>query len=159
MKLIKKYKFLIILILVCTSIFFIYRKNDKNNINYTSLGDALAIGVDSFGRIDYGYSDYVKNFLKEQNKLNQYIKSFSNKNMSIEKLYEYILINKKIKLKNREYNIRKTLRETEILTISIGLNDLIYNLNITNVKTEYKLDCIISNITDDFNMLIKEIMY
>ena len=74
MKLIKKYKFLIILILVCTSIFFIYRKNDKNNINYTSLGDALAIGVDSFGRIDYGYSDYVKNFLKEQNKLNQYIK-------------------------------------------------------------------------------------
>lgn len=157
MKLIKKYKVLIILILVCTSIFFIYKKNDKNNINYTSLGDALAIGVDSFGRIDYGYSDYVKDFLKEQNKLNQYIKSFSNKNMSIEKLYEYILINKKIKLKNREYNIRKTLRETEILTISIGLNDLIYNLNITNVKTEYKLDCIISNITDDFNMLIKEI--
>lgn len=157
MKLIKKYKVLIIFILVCTSIFFIYKRNDKNNINYTSLGDALAIGVDSFGRVDYGYSDYVKDFLKEKDKLNQYIKSFSDENMSIEKLYEYILINKKIKLKNKEYNIRKTLRETEILTISVGLNDLIYNLNITNAKTEFKLDCIVSNITNEFNMLIKEI--
>lgn len=157
MKFIKKHKILIVFILVCISIFLIYKRNDKNNINYTSLGDGLAIGIDSFGRIDYGYSDYIKDFLQEKEKLNQYIKSFSNQNMNIEKLQEYILINKKIKLRKKEYNIRNTLRETEILTISVGLNDLIYNLNVTNIKTDYKLDCIINDINKDFNTLIKEI--
>lgn len=157
MRLKKRYQALIIFILICLSIFLIYKNNNKNNINYTSLGDGLSLGKDSFGRIDYGYSDYIKDYLIEKNKLNKYIKSFSNENMNIEKLYEYILINKKIKLKDKEYNIRNVLRESEILTMSIGLNDLIYGITTIRIKSPFEVDNVIKEIDINFNILVNEI--
>lgn len=157
MKIKKKYQALIIFILICLSIFLIYKNNNKNNVNYTSLGDGFSLGKDSFGRIDYGYSDYVKDYLLENKKLNKYIKSFSDEKMNIEKLYEYILINKKITLKNKEFNLRNVLRETEILTMSIGLNDLIYGIATIQIKSPFEVDNVINEIDINFNTLINEI--
>ncbi|MDD5888162.1 MAG: SGNH/GDSL hydrolase family protein [bacterium] len=157
MKYQKKFLKLLIFIIVCLLIFWIFKKNNHNNINYTALGDSFALGENAYGQIDYGYSDYVKDYLNTNNKLNKYIKSFSKKDASIESLYQDIALNKKIILNNKEINIKQTLRESNIVTISIGLNDLIYQLCITKDITDTAIDRIISEIEVDFNKLITEI--
>ena len=157
MNFLKKHLKLIIFVLVCLTIFTIYKNNNKNNWNYTALGDSFAIGIDSYGRVDYGYSDYIKDELKNKNKLNKYIKSFAEKDLSIESLNDALLFNKRITLNNKTFNIRETLRESKLVTLSIGLNDLLYKISLTNDKTDYKLNQIIEEINNSFNILIKEI--
>lgn len=157
MKFIIKHIKLIILFLTCTLIFFIYQKNDKNNINYISLGDGYAQGINSYGIKDYGYSDYIKDYLIKKEKLNIYSKDYTQKDMSIKMLYTYILTNQKKEKTNQKDNIRYMLREGELLTISVGLNDLLYQLSITDNLTETHIDIIIEDIEQSFKTLIKEI--
>lgn len=157
MKFLKKHYKLIITILVIILIFLIFKINNQNNQSYLSLGDGFALGKDSYGQIDYGYSDYVKDYLQKNNYLNKYIKSFSEETMSITSLKEMIGTNKKINLNNHELNIRQTLRESTILTLSIGLNDLLYQLSISDNVTNNNIDIIINNIEKSFKELIIEI--
>lgn len=152
----KHYKFLIFL-LVLLLIFLIFTTNNKNNQNYLSLGDGLSLGVDSFGRIDYGYSDYLKDYLERTNNLNRYIKSFSTKDASINSLYENIVTNKKIVLGKEEVNLKRALRESTILTITIGLNDLKYRLSLEDNINEKTINRVINDIEKDYLRLIKEI--
>ena len=68
MKFTRKLK-LLTLIILSSTVFFIYNKTNYNNITYTSLGDSLAVGIDSYGQRTYSYSDYVKEYfysLKEE---------------------------------------------------------------------------------------------
>ena len=146
MKFIKKHYKLFISILVCLLVFVIFKENNKNNQNYLSLGDGFALGKDSYGQVDYGYSDYLKDYLQENEYLNRYIKSFSQETMSIAELISKIIVNKKINIGNQEINLKQALRESTILTLSIGLNDLIYQISANNVIF-YKLNNEIYNIS------------
>ena len=157
MKFIKKHYKLIITIIVILLIFLIFKLNNKNNQNYTSLGDGYSLGKNSYGQRDYGYSDYFKDYLSTNNYLNRYIKSFSVETMTINSLIDNISINKKIVLNNKEYNLKQTLRESTILTLSIGLNDLIYQMSLSEELTDSTIDKIISNIEKDYKKLIREI--
>ena len=154
---IKKHYKLIICILVILVIFLIYRENHNHYFSYTSLGDGYALGMNSYGEIDYGYSDFVKDKIKKEKKLKLYNKSFSSKDQSIEHLYESIVTNEKITINNKEINMKQTLRESNLITMTIGLNDLIYHLAITNDINEYKLNKIIEKIEENLNKLINEI--
>ena len=136
-----------LLLLIIISVIIISNINNKHNICYTSLGDGYALGIDSYGETN-GYNTYIEKYLKKTNKLNNYT-TFANKDMSINNLYTNILINKK--------NIKSILRESEIITLSIGLNDLRYKLSITNNINNYKLNKIISDINIDINKLLTEI--
>ena len=157
MNFIKKYKKLIFFLIICLIIFLIFKYNNHHNISYIALGDGFALGKNSYGQIDYGYSDYVKDYIDKNNKLNKYIKTFSEEDASINTIYQNITLNKKIKLKDREFNLKQSLREANILTLSIGINDLIYKLSITNNLDKSSIDNIIKSIEKDYNMLITEI--
>ena len=152
----KHYKFIIFL-LIFLLIFIIYQTNHKNYINYTSLGDGYALGINSYGIIDYGYSDYIKDDIEQKNELKLYTKEFSKKDQSITNLYQEILTNKKIKIDTQEINLRQIIRESNIITMTIGLNDITYNIAITEEMTEQKLDQIIEDTYKDFTKLINEI--
>lgn len=156
MKLSRKLK-LLSLLLLCTSVFFIYEKTNYNNLNYTALGDGLAQGIDCYGQKDYGYSDYVKDYLKSQKKLKNYSKSYTSQDMTIERLHNTLLTNKKMENKYNNKNIKTILRETDYLTISIGLNDLLYKLSLSTDLNNKTLNKIISEIETNFNELINEI--
>ena len=65
MKFIKKHIKLFIFIIVVISIYFIYKLNSNNNLTYLALGDGYALGENSYKSIDYGYSDYLKDYLKD----------------------------------------------------------------------------------------------
>ena len=94
MKFIKKYIRLIVLIITCLLIFIIYNNNDKKTINYISLGDGFAVGLNSYEQKDFGYSYYLKNYFESNDKLNKYY-DFSYKDIMIKDLYKDILLDKK----------------------------------------------------------------
>lgn len=154
---IKKHYKLIIFLLIIFVIFLIYKDNHHNYFNYTSLGDGYALGINSYGEIDYGYSDFIKDNLEDTKKLNIYIKDFSGKDQSIEHLYESITTNEKITTNHTEKNIKQTLRESDLITMTIGLNDLVYHIAITPNMNTYQLNEIINKIEDNTKKLISEI--
>ena len=154
---IKKHYKLIIFLLIILLIFLIYKTNHNHYFNYTSLGDGYALGINSYGEIDYGYSDFIKDKLKKEKKLKLYIKDFSDKNQSIEHLYESIVTNEKITVNNIEKNIKQVLRESDLLTMTIGLNDLIYHIAITPNINEYELNKIVNDIEENIEKLVQEI--
>lgn len=156
MKFSRKLKLLTIIIL-SLSVFMIYKLTNHHNINYTTLGDGFAQGIDCYGRIDYGYSDYVKDYLEKNNKLMNYSNYHTKEEMTIEKLYNTILTDKKMQNNNIKNNIIHILRDSDYLTMSIGLNDLLSKLSMTSEFTDENLNIVINEIETSFNNLIEEI--
>ena len=56
-----------------------------------------------------------------------------------------------------EKNIKQVLRESDLVTLSIGLNDIIYKISITPDITDKKVNTIVDNVTLELNQLIVEI--
>ena len=137
----KKIK-LLILIIMSMSVYFIYNNTKDKTINIISLGDSHAEGITSYGIKDYSYDDYLKLFLKDH-KINTNLEKYSSKDMTIDKMLFIIKNTNKIK---------KDLRDSHILIINLGYNDLLYKL----ISRE-KLDNSIYEINRDYNNLIKEI--
>lgn len=154
MRLSKKTK-LVILLLMSSSIIFIYKYTNHNNITYTDIGDSLSIGIDSYGKKTYSYSNYVKEYLKDTNKLKNYYNQYSLKEMTIEKLHYALLTNEKVKVDNKNKNIKQILHETDYLTISVGLNDILEKVEEPNDLKE--LNKTMKKIEKSFNMFIKEL--
>ena len=154
---IKKHYKLIIFLLIIFTIFMIYKNNHNHYYNYTSLGDGYAKGINSYGIEEYGYSDFIKDSLQKSKKLKLYTKDYTSKDESINNLYDAIATNEKITINHSEKNIKEILRESNLVTITIGLNDLIYHIAITPNLNEYKLNSIMNNIKKELTRLIKEI--
>ena len=73
---------------------------------------------------------------------------YASKKLSINNLLE------KIKL---EREIKRDLIESHILIISVGYNDLIYNLSLEDNINNHHFNKITTSIEKDYNLLIKEI--
>jgi len=140
----------IILILIVITIFGIYYffKNDK--LNYIALGDFLAEGMNPYGEIGYSYTDYFADYLEEKNKLSYYTKEYTKSNSTISDLIKEIEINRILK---------KDLRESDLVTISIGGNDFLNSINIKNfdIKQISTLKVKIKPVLPELDNCIKEV--
>lgn len=154
---IKKHYKLIICFLVIFIVFLIYKENHIHYFNYTSLGDGYALGINSYQEINYGYSDFIKDDFMKSKKLKLYTKNFSDKNESIKDLYEDLVTNKKITNHNVQLNLKQTIRESNLITMTVGLNDLIYHIAITENMNEYKLDKIMKEIEKNLEEFLQEL--
>lgn len=154
MKRLKKHLKLIVLILTCILVYLIYNTTHHYNITYISLGDGFAMGMNSDGVKGYGYQDYLKDYLKNNKKLHKYYSDFSYQDIRINDLYKDILINEK---DGKKENLKQALRESNLLTLSIGLNDLIYRCSLKGDITESESERILSKIETDLKKLIKEL--
>lgn len=144
----KKVIKLIILIILSCSVYFIYQNTKNSVINVTNIGDSLALGINSYGIKEYGYVDYYKDQLIKENQKVNIINAYSKKDLSITTLLEQIKNTPKIK---------KDLSETNILILTVGYNDLIYELSIQDNITNPKFTKIMTEITENYNALITEI--
>lgn len=155
----KKTHKLIILILLSSSIYFIYLLTNQNSITYIALGDAFAKGENSFGGNSYSYPSYLRDFINDYSKIRIYSDHYSSKNKDIKLLYNDILKDENIVVDNNQYNLKKLLQEANIITISIGLNDVIYEYNVLNKESisSYEEDRIIEYIFNNYKELISEI--
>lgn len=155
----KKYQKMLILLLISSSIYFIYLFTNKNNLTYIAIGDSLATGQNSYGGNSYGYTNFVKDYLSQNHNLNLYSDYFSSKNKDISTLYNDILKDENIVIDNNSYNLKRLLQESDIITISIGLNDLIYEYSLKNKEnlSAYEENRIVDYVYTNYSNLINEI--
>ncbi len=147
-------KKLIVLFSVIFLTFVIYRVNANNLIDYMSIGDSLDLGINSYGNNTYSYHDYLKNYLDNNNLLHKTSFYYSKNNYKIEELLNDIKNNKEIIYNDKTYNIKKELREADLITISIGMDELINKIE-SNI-TSSDIDTLINNM-DSLVSTIKKI--
>lgn len=142
-----KYLVLISLVLCVFAIYF-FCKTDK--INYIALGDSVAEGRNPYGEVGYSYTDYFAEDLKKNNKLSHYTKKYTKSGYTTENVINDI---------DKNNNLKRDLRESNLVTISIGANDFLHsinlkNLNITNIL---ELKPKITKILPDIENCIKTV--
>ena len=125
-----KLKTALVLGLTLFIVFVIYLSHIDKKVYYVALGDYQALGLTNEGEITYGYTDYIKDVLKEKNKLVTYIISYAQDNASTTDLINDIEQNKKTQIKNKQQTIKNTLIKADLVTLSIGMNDLFYKIGV-----------------------------
>lgn len=134
-----------ILFFIILLVFLIYKLFKTDKINYISLGDTYSLGVNPYGEISYGYSDYLKDRLK----VKYYTKEYS------KDIYDTTSLLKEITINN---SLKKDLRESNLVTISIGIYDFL-NKNTLKVDINNLLELkeTINKIIPNIDKCIKEI--
>lgn len=139
-------KKILIIFLILLSVFVIFIFTKDNKINYLSIGDTMSIGITSYNNNGNGYNDYVKNYLRR----NDMLRSFNNNyyNSSIIGFTNDILNNKTIIINDEEYTIKKMMRESDLLVIGIGMDELSYIFSDNVDKTRQEFDKLLVNLND-----------
>lgn len=145
-------KKIIFLSLVVLIVFFIYLFNIDKKVYFLALGDSLTVGTNAFGEDIYGYTDYVKDYLDDKNKLEKYVNYAVNGYRTIDVIND-INDNKVITINDEEITLKNALIKADVLTISIGSNDLLYYLSY-NDNRKYIVEVI--NDMDKLFKLIRE---
>jgi len=127
-----KLKKLIIFILIILFIFFTYFFFKDEKLNYVSLGDSVAAGHNPYGQLGYGYTNYLKDYLESNNKLKDYA-NFAVSGYMTKDVINDIKNNREITIDNRTRNIREVLRESNVVTISIGANDFMSGITLNSL--------------------------
>lgn len=142
-----KYLFLLSIIILVFGIYTIF-KTDK--LNYVALGDSLAEGMNPYGEIGYSYTDYFSDYLKENNKLRNFTKEYAKSSYKTSDLINDLNINA---------NLKRELRESDLTTISIGANDLLNRINMSelDVKQILKLKNDVKEVIPSIENCIKEV--
>lgn len=157
----KKFLMLLgILLFVSIGVFVIYQMTYKEEFNYVVLGDSLSAGRNPYGVDDYGYADYVRDYLKKENKLGSYL-SYAISGYTIDDVKNDINLNTTVIVNDKSHNIRKALREADIVTISIGANDILEGVNLSNINQmvtnqkllKEKINNIIVKLDDLFELI------
>lgn len=116
-------KKILTIIIVLLSVFLIYLGFKDKEIYYFSMGDSLANGINSYNAKDYGYADYVKDSLE----VKKYVSFTNNNKRSIDFVKD---IEDNIKINGK--NIQNILIKADIITLSVGMNDLFSNVTFNN---------------------------
>ena len=122
-------KKIIAIILILTSIFFIYLNTIDKKVYYLALGDSIAAGVTANATDTYGYSDYIKTYLENRDLLETYIDDFAVSGYRSIDLKRDIIDNKKITINDKNITLKNALIKADLITLSIGANDFFYYLN------------------------------
>ena len=134
----KKHIKLIVFILSLLIVFIIYKGFSKNNskIIYIPLGDSIAEGMTPYHNIDYGYTDYIKDYLKKNNRLSFYTKKYTKSGYTIEDVENDINNNKVIVEDDKKLYLKEILRESDLVTVTVGANNFIKGLNLNNIASK-----------------------
>ena len=139
-------KKIILILILFLSIWFIYNNTVDEKINYLVLGNDLSIG-------DNNYSLYVKDYLDNKNILGNYNTSFVDLDLRITDLINKIKYNESVKINNKTVGINMLLKNADIITISIGMNELYYKLSINNENIYTYMKDMINDLEVLFNLI------
>ena len=146
-------KKIIAIILILTSIFFIYLNTIDKKIYYLALGDSIAAGVNAYGGNNYGYSDYIKTYLENKDLLETYIDEFAVSGYRSVDLKRDIVDNKKITINDKEVTIKNALIKADLVTLSIGANDFFYYLNANNSDVYNHINDSLNDVESLFKLI------
>ena len=132
-------------------VLFIYNQNKYEKIYFLALGDSYSLGITPYNGYDYGYNDFVRDYLEENKKLEVFIKDFSKKGYRTTDLLRAIEDNKFIYINNDELTIQQALIKADLITLSIGTNDIL-NMSSINSDNSY-----VSEAMNDMETLLSTI--
>lgn len=150
---------IIFIVLITIAIYYVFDPKQKT---YIAMGDFFATGVNADNEYAYGYPDYIRDNYNNERKLKYFDKTYTNNDYTIKEIKKD-LSNNDFKIVNgNTISIKRLLRESDILTITIGINDILKYLNINRIQDlEYKpkqqIDEALTNAKKDLEELIKEI--
>ena len=147
----KKIISILILFLSC---YFIYNLTIDNELFYLSIGDGIAKGITDDGNVsEYNYTDSIKYYLTSKNKLKRFNNSFVDKDYRITYLLRIIKYKEEIVVNNDHISINELLKKADIVTISLGMNELYYKILVDNNNIYSYIDGMLS----DMELLLKEV--
>ena len=154
-------KKILCLLIICLLVYTIYYFNHTDKINYLSIGDYLSVGIDSNGNTNYGYSYYLATFLKDKDVLKSYNNDFSASNTRIIDLKNKLEKNWTITQNEKTLSFKKCLREANLITLSVGTDDILNELTLSTVSVENlsnkEITTIVDKTIDELDSLFKEL--
>ena len=135
-------------------IFIIYLSTMDKKVYYLVLGDSLATSEGADGLKVRGYTDIIADNLRKMGVLEAYIKGFASDGMRIPDLINDIECNKEINVDGDKITLKNALVKADLVTLSIGANDLLNKINSEYISDEDVYDYI-DEMTDDLDKLIK----
>lgn len=148
-----KYKKLFVFFFAFLLTFILYKSFSTNKIYYLSLGDNFAVGATPFDTINKSYADYFKEYLENKEILGKYNNEFSELNYRTTDIIKDIKLNKEKIVNNKKITLNESIAKANIITISIGFNDLFYKTKYN--KNEFKFD---SKMKEYINELFQDII-
>ena len=137
-------KKIIVLVMLFLITFLIYLNFIDKKVYYVAMGDGLSLGISSYGIKDVGYTEYVKNYLEDNNLLEEYV-NLANETNRITDVINDIESNKKVNINGKDRTIKNFLIKADVVTLTIGINDLLAHL----VATEYVNDDALYSYVDE----------
>lgn len=104
----KKIIYLLFLFLFIFMCYLIYELTDNDNLTCLVIGDSIADNI----------------YLRENKKINNYNNQFINKDHRMIDLLHIIKYNEEINYQNNTISIHQLLKQSDIVIISIGMNDI-----------------------------------
>ena len=138
----KKYIKLSVLLLSIVLVFVIYSalKKNKEKFIYIPLGDSIAQGMDSNFVVGYGYPDYIKDYLDDNNRLSFYTKQYAKSGYETKDVKNDIENNKVVEVDGKKIYLKEILRESDLVTLTIGANDFIHIINFTDIEGSLNME-------------------
>lgn len=123
-------KKILTLIIVLLSVLLIYIGFKDNDIYYLSLGDSLANGITPYGNSDYGYANYVKDYLKDKKKLEVYVDDLVDNFKRTVDISKEITQNIDVLVNGKKKTFQNVLIKADLVTLSIGTNDFLFPMEL-----------------------------
>lgn len=156
-----KFRKLFVFLIISMTIIFIYFVFNDNKVYYLALGDSLARGVTPYGKEDKSYTDYLKEDIEKRDKLETFVKEYTKSGYTITDILNDLDSNKKIVHNNKTITLDHALIKADLVTISIGANDVIKRIkDYDKLKKDISIDSIkfiVDETMYDLDVLLKEI--
>ena len=144
----KKVFLILTLFLSC---YFIYTKTEGDKKNYLVIGDSLSKGINEYGVVSYGYSDFIKDYLEDKKILKNYNKTYTDVNYKVSDIVKILEYNES----KNNISLNRLIKEADIITISLGIDEIYYKINKNNQNIYTYIDNMISNYNKILNYISK----
>ena len=142
----KKVFLILTLFLSC---YFIYTKTEGDKKNYLVIGDSLSKGINEYGVVSYGYSDFIKDYLEDKKILKNYNKTYTDVNYKVSDIVKILEYNES----KNSISLNRLIKEADIITISLGIDEIYYKIN----KNNQNIYTYIDNMISDYNKILNYI--
>lgn len=139
----KKVFLILTLFLSC---YFIYTKTEGDKKNYLVIGDSLSKGINEYGVASYGYSDFIKDYLENKKILKNYNKTYTDVNYKVSDIVKILEYNES----KNNISLNRLIKEANIITISLGIDEIYYKIN----KNNQNIYTYIDNMIRDYNKIL-----